>query len=259
MTHLNTTNIPSHSLKGRIILITGASAGIGKSAALYCAEQGATVILLGRNLKKLEAVYDAIEASNEAINALEAEKRPQPAIYELNLKTASEQDYKALSQVISTEFGRLDGLLHNASELGQLGPLEHTSASSWQEIIQVNLTAPFLLTRALLPLLHQSANGRILFTSSSVGRQGRAYWGAYAASKAGIENLMQTLAGELEASRIKVNSFNPGATRTAMRAAAYPAEDPTQVKSPDSLAPVYGYLLSEQSPWHGEQLSWGPL
>ncbi len=247
MTDLRLADLPPHNraLQGRVILITGASSGIGRAAALHCAEQGATVILVGRDVKKLEAVYDAIEAA----------QLPQPAIFELNLKTANEQHYSALAKVINEEFGQLDGLLHNAGELGQLGPLEQISPNLWQEVLQVNLSGPFLLTRALLPLLRKSTAGRILFTSSSVGRKGRAYWGVYAVSKAGIENLMQTLADELENSPIKVNSLNPGATRTAMRAAAYPAEDPTTVKSAESIARAYSFLLSELCTWNGEQVS----
>lgn len=237
--------IQIQALQGRVILITGASSGIGRAAALHCAEQGATVILVGRDVKKLEAVYDAIEAA----------QLPQPAIFELNLKTANEQHYSALAKVIGEEFGQLDGLLHNAGELGQLCPVEQISPAIWQEVLQINLTGTFLLTRALLPLLRKSKAGRILFTSSSVGRRGRAFWGVYAVSKAGIENLTQTLADELDNTPIKVNSLNPGATRTAMRAAAYPAEDPATVKSAESIAPVYSYLLSEQCPWHGQQLS----
>lgn len=247
MTDLNLAELPTtpQSLAGRIILITGASSGIGQTAALHCAEQGATVILVGRNVKKLEAVYDAIEQANF----------PQPAIFELNLKTANEQHYSALAKVITEEFGHLDGLLHNAAELGQICPLEQISATTWLEVLQVNLTGPFLLTRALLPLIRNSRSGRIVFTSSSVGSKGRAYWGAYAASKAGIENLTQTLADELEATPIKVNCINPGATRTAMRATAFPAEDPTSVKSAVQLMPAYSYLLSDLCPWHAERFN----
>jgi NAD(P)-dependent dehydrogenase (short-subunit alcohol dehydrogenase family) len=247
MTDLRIADIssPASNLSGRIILITGAGSGIGRAAAWHCAEQGATVILVGRNIKNLETLYDEIESA----------QFPQPAIFELNLKNANEQHYTTLAQVISEEFGRLDGLLHNAGELGQLCPVEQIKAATWQEVLQVNLTGPFLLTRALLPLLRKSSAGRILFTSSSVGRKGRAYWGVYAASKAGIENLTQTLADELESTPIKVNSINPGATRTAMRASAYPAEDPTSVKSADTIAPAYSYLMSEQCLLHGEQLN----
>jgi NAD(P)-dependent dehydrogenase (short-subunit alcohol dehydrogenase family) len=243
--HLAGLSPQTQTLNGRVILITGASSGIGRAAALHCAEQGATVILVGRDVKKLEAVYDAIEAA----------QYPQPAIFELNLKTANEQHYTALAKVIDEEFGQLDGLLHNAGELGQLCPVEQISPAVWHEVVQVNLTGPFLLTRALLPLLRKGKAGRILFTSSSVGRKGRAFWGVYAVSKAGIENLTQTLAEELENTPIKVNSLNPGATRTAMRAAAYPAEDPSTVKSAESIAAAYSFLLSEQCQWNGEQVS----
>jgi NAD(P)-dependent dehydrogenase (short-subunit alcohol dehydrogenase family) len=247
MTDLIIKTLPSteQSLAGRIILVTGASSGIGKAAALHCAEQGATVILVGRNIKKLETVYDAIEQA----------QFPQPAIFELNLKTANEQHYAALAQVLTDEFGHLDALLHNAAELGQLCPVEQINPTTWQEVLQVNLSAPFLLTRALLPLLRKSTSGRILFTSSSVGRKGRAFWGAYAVSKAGIENLAETLAEELEATSIRVNSINPGATRTDMRASAYPGEEPSSVKSADTLMPAYSFLLSESCTWHGQQIN----
>ncbi len=224
-------------LKDKIILITGAGSGIGRSAALCFARHGATTILLGRTMEKLEAVYDEIEA----------EGLPQPAIYPLNLEGATHADFESMCDILDGEFGKLDGILHNASELGDRMTISDYAPDTWSRVMQVNVNAPFLLSKALLPLLDKSTAERIVFTGSSVGRKGRAYWGAYAASKAAQENLMQTLADELEDKKVGVNSINPGATRTAMRAAAYPAENPDTLLTPEDLMPLYLYLLSEDS------------
>ncbi len=225
-------------LKDRVILITGAGDGIGAAAAKGCAALGATVILLGRTTRKLEAVYDAIEEAGH----------PQPAIYPMNLEGAAPKDYEDLAATIEQEFGRLDGLLHNASILGTLTPLGQYSIEQWSKVMQVNLNAPYLMTRACLDLLKKSDDASVLFTSSSVGRQGRAYWGAYAVSKAGNENMMQTWADELESNtNIRVNSINPGATRTSMRARAYPGEDPNTLPRPDQILATYLYLLGPDS------------
>jgi NAD(P)-dependent dehydrogenase (short-subunit alcohol dehydrogenase family) len=225
-------------LADKVILVTGAGGGIGRTAALTLAAHGATVILLGRTLSKLEQVYDAIEAAGH----------PQPAIYPMNLEGATEKNYRDMCDTLSQEFGHLDGLLHNASELGDRTAIRDYAADTWQRVIQVNLHAPFMMTQALLPLLEKSKQASVVFTSSSVGHQGRAFWGAYAASKAASDNLMQTLADELEGvSRVRVNSINPGATRTAMRAAAYPAENPNTLKTPEEHMPLYLYLLGEDS------------
>ncbi len=225
-------------LKNKIILVTGAGDGIGRSAAMEFARHGATVILVGRTLAKLESVYDEIEAAGF----------PQPAIFPINLESALEQDYRALHDAIKDEFSRLDGLLHNASELGPRTPLTHYAPEQWQKILQVNLTAPFLLSKALIPLLDHDKGGSIVFTGSSVGRKGKAYWGAYAVSKAATENLMQVLADELEGiSKIRVNSINPGATRTRMRASAFPAEDPSALVTPDDLMNRYLFLMGPDS------------
>lgn len=229
---------PSDLLQGKVIVVTGAGDGIGKAAAKHYAACGATVILMGRTVKKLEAVYDEIEAAGG----------PQPAIYPINFEGAKEEDYNELGAVLQKEFGSLDGLLHNASELGPRTPLAQYSTDAWQRILQVNTTAPFLLTKALLPLLDKAEQASIIFTGSSVGYQGRAYWGAYAVSKAAVENMMQIFSAELaETSRIRVNSINPGATRTRMRANAYPAENPSTLKHPDEIMSLYLYLMGKDS------------
>jgi NAD(P)-dependent dehydrogenase (short-subunit alcohol dehydrogenase family) len=225
-------------LEGRIILVTGAGAGIGKEAALQFAAHGATLVLLGRTLEKLEAVYDAIEAAGH----------PQAAIFEADMLTATTADYQRLAQSILEEFGHLDGLLHNASILGQRTPIAQADAGQWQDVMQVNVNAQMMLTQAMLPLLEQAPSASIVFTSSGVGRQGRAYWGAYAVSKFATEGFMQTLADELEnTTNIRVNSLNPGATRTSMRAAAYPAEDPSSLPTAADIMPAYLYLMGNDS------------
>ncbi|MDO6592883.1 YciK family oxidoreductase [Neptuniibacter sp. 1_MG-2023] len=225
-------------LQDRIILVTGAGAGIGRVAAKTFAAHGATVILLGRTLEKLEQVYDEIEAAGH----------PQPALVPLNLESAQEHDYIELTNTLEQEFGRLDGILHNASLLGVRTPIESYDPVIWQQVMQVNLNAPFMMTQILMPLLEQSDNASIVFTSSSVGRKAKAYWGAYGVSKFATEGLMQTLADELEAvSKIRTNCINPGATRTQMRADAYPAENPSTVKSAEEIMPLYLYLMGADS------------
>lgn len=230
---------PADLLKDRIILVTGAGDGIGRAAALSYAQHGATVILLGRTIGKLEKVYDEIEALGA----------PQPAIIPLNLEGAVAQDYAAVADSIEENFGRLDGLLHNASILGQRTPVVQFEPEVWLQVMQVNLNGPFMLTQAMIPLLQKSQDASIIFTSSSVGRKARAYWGAYAVSKFGTEGLMQLVADELDtpSSSVRANSVNPGATRTSMRAFAYPAENPFDNPAPEEIMPVYLYLMGPDS------------
>ena len=229
---------PEQLLKNRVILITGAGDGIGRAAALDCARLGATVILLGRTIEKLEAVYDEIERAGHG----------QPAIYPLDLSTATDENYIELAQVLEGEFGSLDGLVHNASILGQRTPISNYESRTWQRVMQVNVTAPFMMTQALLPLLETSNDASIIFTSSSVGAQGKAYWGAYSVSKFATEGMAQLLSEETEnTSKIRVNIINPGATRTNMRAQAYPGEDPGLNLAPEDIMPTYQYLLGPDS------------
>jgi len=225
-------------LAGKTILVTGAGDGIGRAAALAFAGHGATVVLLGRTVEKLEAVYDEIEAAG----------KPQAAIFPLDLKTISEQECEGLCDALEKEFGVLDGLLHNAGILGERRPIESATYASWTEVMQVNVNAQFLLTRHLLPLLQAAPSASIIFTSSGVGKTGRAFWGAYAVSKFATEGLMQVLADELEnISSVRVNSLNPGATNTAMRRAAYPGEEPTHNPLPQDIMPTYLYLMGDDS------------
>jgi len=235
---------PADLLAGRVILITGAGDGIGAAVARRLAAHGASLVLLGRTLKKLEAVYDAIEAAGGAT----------PALFPLDLLRATPEDTARLAQGIDDTFGRLDGLLHNAGRLGMMSPIAHYEPQTWLEVMQVNVNAAFLVTAALLPLLDRSDDARVVFTSSGVGREGRAHWGAYAVSKFATEGLMQVLASETaDAGRIKVLSINPGATRTAMRASAYPAEDPARLRTPEDIAPAYLHVFGpEGAALHGQ-------
>ncbi len=225
-------------LKDRIILITGASDGIGKALALRAAHLGAQVILHGRNTRKLEAVYDEIEAMPDAA---------RPSIAVLDLATANGDEYEALAKSIEDNFGRLDGLVHNAAILGQRLSIEQYDPGEWQKVLHVNLTAPFVLTQLLLPLLKLSADASIIYTSSGVGRVGKAYWGAYSASKFGVESLSQMVAGENTHTSVRSNCINPGPVRTGMRLEAYPAEDRDQVPTPEEILAGYVFLLGPDS------------
>jgi NAD(P)-dependent dehydrogenase (short-subunit alcohol dehydrogenase family) len=223
---------------GRVILVTGAGDGIGQALALALARQGATVALLGRTQRKLAGTYDRIVEAGG----------PRPAILPFNLETAAAPEYDALHDALDREFGRLDGIAHVAGILGDLSPIGQYDVPTWCRVLHVNLTAPFIVTRSLLPLLRRSEDAAILFTSSTVARAGRAYWGAYAVSKSGLEGLMQVLAHELAGTtRIRANSVNPGPTRTALRRQAYPAEDASLLPEPAAVLAPFLFLLGPAS------------
>jgi NAD(P)-dependent dehydrogenase (short-subunit alcohol dehydrogenase family) len=225
-------------LKGRVIAITGASSGIGRAVALACARHGANVILIGRNARKLEAVHTEIETAGG----------PEPIIALLDLEKALAADYDKLATAVLERFGRLDGLVHNAGLLGTLAPIEHYDVPTWCRVMHVNVTAAFALTQVLLPALKRSPDASVLFTASSVGRRGRAYWGAYAASKFALEGLSQVLSAELEGiSAVRVNTLNPGRVRTMMRRQAYPAEDINTLPLPETVTGPYVALLGPAS------------
>lgn len=225
-------------LDQRVILVTGAGDGIGRAAAVRFAAYGATVVLLGRTIHKLEQTYDEIEQAGY----------PQPAIYPMNLEGASPKDYEELAIRVADEFGRLDGLLHNAAILGSLTPIVHYNPELWFQVMQTNLNAPFLLTRACLELLMSTPDASIVMTSDKVGRKGRAYWGAYGVSKFGLEGLMQILADELETNTsVRVNSVDTGPARTRMRRQAYPGEDPGKLPVPEDVLKPFLYLMAPES------------
>ena len=224
-------------LKDKIILITGAGDGIGRAAALSFALHGATVVLHGRTLNKLEVIYDEIESLGA----------PQPAILPLQLSTASPREYELLLNTLEQQFGRLDGILHNAGILGERTALMDYPVETWDDVMAVNLRAPFVLTQALLPLLRKSEQASVVFTSSGVGREARATWGAYSVAKIAIEAVSTLFAAENTEPNIRFNCINPGGTRTAMRAKAYPHEDPKTLPTPELIMPAYLYLMGEDS------------
>jgi NAD(P)-dependent dehydrogenase (short-subunit alcohol dehydrogenase family) len=234
-------------LRDRVILITGAANGIGRAVADACAARGASVILLDRDVRALEQAYDEISASGH----------PEPALYPMDLKGATPDDYTALAETLATEFRRLDGLVHNAAYLGALVPFANFEHELWFETLQVNLNAPYLLTMACLDLLQQSRDASVVFTSDAAGRHGKAYWGAYAVSKAAIEGFMQILADEFEANTpIRVNSLDPGPVRTALRRMAYPYEDRDSLPEPADVVKPFLFLLGPDSRGiTGQQLS----
>ena len=221
---------------GRVIMVTGATAGIGRAVARELVRSGATVILHGRNEKVLEALYQELKVLG-----------PEPSVAQIDLERAQGPQYQQLVDEIESRYGRLDGLLHNAAILGDRSPIEHYDIGLWQRVLLVDLTAPFILTRCLLPLLRNSSDASLVFASSSVGRRGRAHWGAYSVAKGGIENLAEILTDELENTGVRVNVINPGGTRTKMRTRAYPAENAAALPTPASVAPPYLYLLGGAS------------
>lgn len=229
---------PDHYFQDRVIVITGAGSGIGAAVSHACARLGATVILMDKIIPSLERVYDSIEAEGSV----------QPAIYPMNFEGATEKDYLDLAATLEKEFGRLDGLLHNAAMLGALVPLAHFETELWYKILQVNLNAPSLLTRSCLTLLMQSDAASVVLNSDKVGRQGKAYWGAYGAAKAAMENYIQVLADEMETNTsVRANSIDPGPVSTALRSLAYPGENPEEMLKPDDVVRPFLYLLGDAS------------
>ena len=226
-----------NALEQKVILVTGAGDGIGRVAAINYAKHGATVILLGKTTQKLECVYD------EIVNA----GYPKPAIVPMDLRGATKQNYRDLAATIEQQFGKLDGLLNNASILGSLGPLEHFCVSTFENIMKVNVTAQAMITKYMFPLLRNAPSASVIFTSSGVGREGREFWGAYAISKFATEGMMQTWSKEVAKTNIRINCINPGATRTSMRASAFPGEDREKLKTAEELMPTYLYLMADDS------------
>jgi len=225
-------------LQDRVILVTGAANGIGRALAKDLAAHGATTVILDRDVHGLEQLYDEIIAAGH----------PQPAIYPMDLQGAGPDDYTDLATTLESEFKQLDGLIHNAAQLGALVPFANFEHELWFETLQANLNAPYLMTMACLGLLNASKDASVIFTSDTVGRHGKAYWGAYAVSKAGLEAFMQVLADELEVNTpIRVNSIDPGPVRTSMRRTAYPAEDSNTLNAPEDITRPFLYLAGPDS------------
>jgi NAD(P)-dependent dehydrogenase (short-subunit alcohol dehydrogenase family) len=225
-------------LSGRVIMVTGAGSGLGRAVALALAAAGAEVILLGRTVRKLEAVHAEIAKSGG----------PEASIVPLDLERALAADYEAVAAAIEKRYGRLDGLLHNAALLGALTPIEQYDVPTFMRVMHVNVTAAFVLTQHLLPLLRASRDAAVLFTSSGVGKRGRAYWGAYSISKFAVEGFSQVLAHELDGTTsVRVNLIDPGKVRTSMRRQAYPSEAAETLPLPESLTGPYLALLGPAS------------
>ena len=238
--------IKKDEFKDKIVLVTGANRGLGLAITMDLARAGATVIMLGRDLGSLEYAYDAVVDSGLT----------EPILYPLDLEGATPENYQELQDNILSQFGKLDGVVHNASILGAQMPIEQYDIKLWYSTLQINLSAPFMLTQFLIPALSKSNDARVIFMSSSVGREAKAYWGAYSVSKFGIEGFAKTLSEELEKTHISVNTVNPGKMRTKMRRSAYPAEDSSKVPLPEEKSQAIVYLLSSLSPKiNGEQLS----
>ena len=235
------TDIPS--MKGRIALVTGASRGLGYSIALKLAEAGAHVIAVARTQAGLEDLDDAITKIGGACTLVPMDVQAPDGI-------------EKLAEAVQQRWGRLDALIVNAGVLGELMPAAQLSSKIWNEVLAVNLVAPARFIRAFEPLLKQSDAGRAVFTTSGVGsRKAKAYWAAYASSKAGLDILVQSWAREIDGASVKVNLVDPGRTRTRMRAQAAPGEDPMSLPHPDEIAPVFVTLCGPEETRHGEIVS----
>ena len=227
-----------NALTEKVILVSGGGSGIGKSAGLIFAEHGADLILVGKNPAHLESTYQEF---------LDKNLKP-PLLHIMDLEKSNENDFQEINTVIEKEFGKLDGLLNNAGILGDKTPLENYKIDVWKKVFDINVHASFLLTKSLLPVLKAAENSSIIFTSSGVGKRGKAYWGAYSLTKFATESMMQIFSEELEnTSNVRVNSIDPGRVRTKMRASAYPAEDPLSLLEAKDIMNAYLYLMSNDS------------
>lgn len=229
--------LTSRLLTGRVVLVTGATGGLGRVLALACAAQGATVILHARIVRKLEALYDAIVAAG----------LPEPTILPLDLATARAEDFANVASALHAQHGRLDAIVHTAVQLGSLGPIEHQAFDTWLATLRVDLLAPLGLTRALLALLRASPDASVVFTLDTRGEDPKAYWGAYAVAKAGLSALLAILADEWEnAPNLRVSGVVPGPMRSPLRAQTHPGDDITRLPSPEVFVPLYVHLIAGQ-------------
>ena len=231
-------NFDLNLLKNKNILITGASNGIGKSLSENLSKYGANVIMLSRNENALDAIYDS----------LKKKYKTDPCILKCDLENIDDEKSQEIANIISKNYQNLDSIIHNAAILEKMSDIESFDLQTWDKVMRVNLTSAFILSKYLIPLMKSSTTPRIIFTTSSVGKKGKAFWGAYSVSKAGVNALSDILSDELESiSNIKVFNFDPKATKTNMRAMAYPAEDPSAIKDPDQVINYYLWMLSEKS------------
>ena len=226
-------------LEGRVALITGASRGIGRAVALRFAAEGAHVILIARTQGALEELDDEIRAMGGAATLVPADLTEFDTIDGMGAR-------------VFERFGRLDVLVGNAGILGTLGPLAHADPKTWDRVMAINVTANWRLIRSFDPLLKASEAGRAIFVTSGAATADRAYWGAYAVSKAALEALVRTYAADVATTDVRVNMIDPGATRTGMRAQAYPGEDPQTLKTPDAVTGLFVDLAEAACTLHGQ-------
>jgi NAD(P)-dependent dehydrogenase (short-subunit alcohol dehydrogenase family) len=239
------TTAADPNLNDRVIVITGATGGLGAPLARTCAALGATVVLHARVVRKLEALYDEIVAAGH----------PEPVILPLDLAKATADDFGNIADALESQLGRLDGLVHTAALLGSLGPIEHQSFDSWLSLLRVNVAAPMGLTRALMPLLNRSNDASVIFTLDNRGEQPRAYWGGYAVTKAGVATLARELADEWEnRAHLRINAVVPGPIRSPLRGQTHPGEDRAALPPPEMLVPLYLHLLAGQAKADSGQL-----
>jgi NAD(P)-dependent dehydrogenase (short-subunit alcohol dehydrogenase family) len=225
------------SLADRVVLVTGATGGLGRALSLACAERGASVVLHGRIVRKLEALYDEIVAAGHA----------EPSILPLDLATAKAEDFATVASALQAQTGRVDAIVHTAVMLGSLGPIEHQAFDEWLATLRVDLLAPFGFTRALLPLLRSAPDASVVFTLDTRGQEPKAYWGAYAVAKAGLSALLAILADEWDSSaNLRINGVVPGPMRSPLRAQTHPGDDITRLPPPEAFVPLYMYLLAGQ-------------
>ncbi|HBV21885.1 MAG TPA: YciK family oxidoreductase [Nitrosomonas sp.] len=229
---------PENLLQDRVILVTGAGQGLGSAAAMAYAKHGAIVILHGRKVKKLEHVYDKIDALGKA----------QPVIYPLDFEKATEKDFLTFAQAIAEQLGHLDGILHNAAFLYGPSPMESQTLEQWQTLLQVNLIAPFALTKACLALLKSAPDASVIMTASTQGHRPTAYWGGFSVAKAGVEALVKMQADEWDAfSNLRINALIPGVVNTPQRAKTHPGEVKQALPQPDDLMSIYLFLMGPDS------------
>jgi NAD(P)-dependent dehydrogenase (short-subunit alcohol dehydrogenase family) len=221
-------------LRGKVALVTGGSRGIGRAIAAAYVQNGASVFICGRNVNDIEATLREMRQIGGVVDGLTGD-------------VGKAEDVEHIVDKAVQRFGAIDVLVNNASILGPREPIANYPLAAWNEVIRINLTGLFLITRAILPIMLERRRGSIINVTSGVGRRGKARWGAYAVSKAGLENLTQVLADEVSQTGLRVNSVNPAATRTRMRAEAYPAEDPLALPAPEEITPIFVYLASDAS------------